>query len=381
MNENLNELVNDGTTDESAGTIETNVETNGDLTSASGGFAMPGEETTPVVDETVVVNENVNTEEADSEASGEEPDTTETETPTPAARITFADRAVDMGLAVLPGGTFHYADEFSEIAYKKVATLDGSGIVDNFELSHLAIFTKEAGAEQDWKYQNYVSDAYKFLGNATLINQIKESIQAVGDAELIERSFMDPSHTKIRHEIVISNPSTIDQVGTVYPMLNISNTYNGTGASRITFGMNIAESANVRSAFCTEKFGKIKQIHLSGAATELTTAVGDFINVFGANIEDMISENFNNHITEADMMKVLDKIPSKGRREKIAAELAPAEEGVASWSMTNWQLFLALTRFTSVEENLNAKVLMENIAERVLIVPQQMLDSLAAING
>ena len=61
-----------------------------------------------------------------------------------------------------------------------------------------------------------------------------------------------------------------------------------------------------------------------------------------------------------DMMKTLDLVErkvGKRRRDAISNELPDMSEegGITSWSMTTWQLFLALTRFSSVEKNINAK--------------------------
>ena len=364
MNDNLNEIIEDETNEVEA-TVETNVEANGDLS----GFSD--------------INE-VNNEEDTTE------DTTEDHSPDvqePTQRIMFGDRAEEMGLTTVAPGTFYYIDQFSEIMYKNVKPVDDVEDVVTPDIPHLAIFTKAIEEDAEWKYQNFISDAYKFLGNATLIDQIKDSIGAIGNAELEERHFSAPNFAEMRHEIVIRNANTIPAVGVVYPMMYITNSYNGTGASTIVFGMQIAESDAV-SHFCTEKFGKIKQIHLTGSSTELEAAFGEYVTIFGNNITDMVNENFNNQITETDMMKVLDIIETKAgkkRRELISNELPVIEEsadGVAiPWNMTSWQLFLTLTRFTSVETNLNAKRIMENIAERVLIVPEQMSDALKVING
>jgi len=358
MTDNLNEII-ENDTNEVSSVVETNVETNGDLS----GFAN--------------INDTGETETTDEiEEVAPKPD--------------FGDRAVDMGLTVLAPGSYYYRDQFSEIIYKNLKTIGDSGIIDDEEISHLAIFTKGLEADADWKYQNFISDSYKFLGNATLIDQIKESITSVGTVELIERNFIAPNLTKIRHEIVINNPSVVPGVGTVSPMMNITNSYDGTGASTIVFGMHIAESDVLSSAFCTEKFGKIKQIHLTGSSTELEAAFGEYVTIFGDNIVNMITENFNNQITESDMMKVLDIIETKAgkkRRELISNELpltnpnAEVSVEAVPWNMTSWQLFLTLTRFTSVEENLNSKRIMENIAERVLVIPEQMIEALKVING
>lgn len=367
MIDNLNELI-DNTEDgvnEVEGTVEGNVEANGVLD----GFV----DVTEVVvdDETITPPEPVIAEVVE------------------VPRITFGDRAIDMGLTILERGSYSYADRFSEIVYKNLVTLGGSGVVDDQEISHLAIFTKGLEAESEWKYQNFISDAYKFLGNANLIDPILASIVAIGEAEITERTFMSPDNAKIRHEIIISHANVIPEVGTVFPMMNITNTYNGTGASGIVFGMSIAESPELVSSFCTEKFGKIKQIHLAGSSTELEAAFGEYVTVFNENISSLVAENFTNNITESDMLKVLDIIEAKAgkkRRELISNELPTTEvaEGqteAPAWSMTSWQLFLTLARFTSVEDNLNSKKILENIAERVLIVPAQMKEALKVING
>ena len=39
-----------------------------------------------------------------------------------------------------------------------------------------------------------------------------------------------------------------------------------------------------------------------------------------------------------------------------------------------WDLFLAITRFSTVEKNLNAKVILEDIVERTLVIPVKMLE-------
>ena len=359
MEDNLNEIIEENTNNVEA-TVETTVEANGNLD----GFADINDTGDEIVEDTETIIEEPTTE-------------------TPAV-ITFGDRAVNMGLSVLSGQSFHYSDVFSEIMYKNVKPIDETEVPT---IPHLAIFTKGVEENDEWNYQNFISDSYKFLGNATLIDQIKESIGSIGDVNLVERTFMSFDLCKIRHEIIIQNANVVPDVGTIYPMMNITNTYNGTGASRITFGMQIAESDELMSSFCTEKFGKIKQIHLAGASTELSAAFGEYVNIFSDNIVSLIDENFTNTLTEEDMLKVLDIIETKAgkkRRELISNELPVTAEGdqqAADWSMTSWQLFLALTRFTSVEDNLNSKKILENIAERVLIVPGQMIEALKVING
>jgi hypothetical protein len=83
------------------------------------------------------------------------------------------------------------------------------------------------------------------------------------------------------------------------------------------------------------------------------------------------------------MMKVLDmieKLSGKKRREAITAAIVEDQgDGIENWSMNSWQLFHSITRFSTLENNLNAKRILEDIAERVLIVPAQMSEAVVAL--
>ena len=304
----------------------------------------------------------------------------------PVARLTFAERAVDMGLTVLPGGTYYYSDRFSEVAYKVTKTLEGSGIMDDTEIPHLSIYTKGIAPTATWKYQHPISDSYKFEGNAAMIDRIKASIMAVGNATIEEKSYVAGNNAEIRHELIIMNGTTIPEVGSILPMMQIINSYNGVKASIISFGLAILEPNNVMSSFATDKFGKIKQIHLSGSPTELSAALGEYVTIFNANIMQVVTDNFARPVTPEEMLGLLDKIESKAgkkRREEIAVVLPNTADAtaVAAWNLNAWQLFLALTRFTSVEKNISSKKILESVVESVLVLPAQMMAALKTING
>lgn len=368
---------------ETTETDETIVETEGVETTTEASGDLDLNEFVDVTDDDASTSTDGAAEGSVDASEGQEtPAATQTE------RVSFADRAEAMGLTVMEGGVYHFSDQFSEVAYANLRTGVGSGIVDDVQVPQLAIFTKAPGTEQDWKQQQFISDSYKFLGNQTLIDQILGSIEAVGSPVFRQRNFMAPNFAEMRHEIIIQNENTIQEVGTVYPMMLITNSYNGTAAASITFGMYIAtsEDENDAQAFCTERLGKFKQIHLEGSTTDVSASIGEFVTVFNENIGDVVQGSFEHHITEDDMLKVLDVIQAKGgkkRRELIAAEIAPEEgaEGIETWSMNAWSLFHALTKFSSVETNLNAKRIIENAVESVLVIPEQMFNALRQING
>jgi len=360
---NLNEMVEDGS--ENTEQVDVNVEASGDLQNDS---------LADFVDITQTEGDNVNEENAT--------DTTPAPANTPAPRLTFAERAVDMGLTILDEGTYVYEDDFSKIAYKVLKTLEGSDIVGDLVIPDLGIFTSGLEADAEWGYHKSISDSYKFLGNATLINQIKESILAVGNADLEETRFMSGNLCEIRHEIIVKNGHDIPEIGSVFPMLNIKNTYNGSGAAAITFGMSIAAADGVTSSISDEVFGQIKQIHLEGANAELTAKFGDFITIFDDNIQDVVASNFANEVTPEEMMSLLKRIQTKaGKQRSVAFSKEISYEEGQAINMNHWQLFLALTRFTSVERNINQKKAMESVVESVLVLPAEMISSLKAING
>lgn len=387
VNENI-DLNNE--TNETEG-VNTTVESNGELnieTPISEEILEVSTDTTDSL-ESFIVNENV-VETIEEDASLEDIMNDLNETPNPvvapvtrSTRIPFAERAANMGLTVLPGKTYHYADRFSEVAYKNVKTLEGSGIVDDTEIPHLTIFTKGVAANDEWSYQNIISDAYQFVGNDTLVEEIKSSIAAVGNPEIQERTFINPNYTELRHELIIMNGTTVPEVGSILPMMQVSNTYNGTGASMITFGMTIIEPNNDQFSLAADKLGKIRQIHITGSNTELSAALGSYVSIFNANIMAVIAENFAKQVTIEEMMELLDTIEKKvgkKRREVIAASLPTTPEAGQTWNLNAWQLFLALTRFTSVEKNISSKRILENVVESVLILPAQMIESLKTIN-
>jgi hypothetical protein len=64
----------------------------------------------------------------------------------------------------------------------------------------------------------------------------------------------------------------------------------------------------------------------------------------------------------------------KKRREEVSTFLSDLTKN--GQSISAWHMFLAIAKFSSVEENLNVKTLMENICERVLVLPVKMMEAL-----
>lgn len=295
--------------------------------------------------------------------------------------MSFEERAESMGLANLGGGCFHYADRYGEVVYRSLVTKGEMELLNNVEVPWLALFTKGPDPGEAFCHTgNILSDKYKFVGNDAINKQIRDSIQEYGSPVLTERTSLSFYKTQMYNEIIIQNASNIPQVGDVYPLLVVRNSYNGSMATRVEFGICMDETQEDFSHWTgfgfRTKLGIIKQIHVEKSPTNQFPIIGNYISSFNQNIVSIVEQNFNNLLTEDDMLRTLDLVENVGRRrrDKILNNLERAQGRVSSWN-----LFLAITRFSSIERNLNAKVLLENIAESVLVVPYQMTNVLEVL--
>ncbi len=286
--------------------------------------------------------------------------------------MSFEERFENMELTDMGNGCYHYSDSYGEIVYRKLKTNGGTGIADNEDVPYLALYTKNENMDE-FQYCGIVSDSYKFVGNDKINNQIRASINEIGKPILKEKCFVNSKLTNMYNEIIIEHALNIPERGTIYPQIIIKNSYDGTGSTNIAFGLHIQEN-DIGFGF-REKIGNMNQIHISSSSTNLSTAVGGYITAFSENIIELIQSSFNNHLSEDEIMSTLNLIEEIGkkRRESISTLL---EDGTSMW-----QMFLAITRFSSLEKNLNAKIMLESVAERCLIVPAQMINMMETLQG
>ena len=290
-------------------------------------------------------------------------------------RTPFSLRAAEMGLNVEEAhkSLYSYSDQYSEVVYRQLFTAvsDRSNhSTDGISTPLLAVYTRPA-ENTDFRYVGYVSDMYQFIGNDVLCQKIRDSIQSVGTPILTENVIMTFDHTRMRNEIIIQSSQTHPRAGDVFPVMVINNSYNGTHAATIAFGIAM-DYNNSRTVFAFS-LGEMRQVHIQSSSTEMSSAISSYMQSFSENITGLITQNFDVQVTEDSMMSLLELIESYGkkRRDKISAilqELQPAEAGLPS----AWQVFLAIVRYSSFEPNLNIKRLLENAAESVLVIPQRM---------
>jgi hypothetical protein len=283
---------------------------------------------------------------------------------------TFEQRAERDGLKKINNRTFLYEDKYGAVRYI------GSYIEDADKFTAIPYFTVFASptSQTFGRMGGFVSEDYKFIGNDIVVRMIKESIVGTGKPILRERTFLNaPRFTHFWHEIEIQNVVTTPRDGDVVPQLTVQNSYDGTGVARVSFGFSIMGEYRVTFK---QKMGSYHQIHTSKSKTVLSGVIGSFFEIFNENIVDIISETSSKILTDEDILKSLAMIEEKAgknRRNSISAFLA---ELCAGSQVTNWNMFLAIAKFSSKEGNLNAKLMLDNIAERLLVVPPRMIRAL-----
>jgi hypothetical protein len=298
--------------------------------------------------------------------------------------ITFESRAREMGLQIVDRdrGMFEYRDSLSWVMYRTLFTDTASEHsegeqpqrheTDGYEIPHVALFTKlpVGGPNNIYRYAGIVSRIYKFVGNDFLNDYIRQEIRKIGMPILRERTELNATLTRMRHEIVISN-TVHTRVTDVLPLISIGNSYDGTLAQILQFGIEMPVNGNsYRFAF---ELGKVRQIHVAGASTVVSSIVENYQQVFAESMTEILDASFNTTISENDLYLILDVIEKIGkkRRDQISAflqEMKPKEQRLP----TAWQVFIAIVRYSSFEPNLNAKALLENAAESVLVVPPRI---------
>lgn len=311
---------------------------------------------------------------------------------------TFGERAEGMGLDATYGrkGLYFYSDRYGRVAYRTLSAQTNT-IEGEIDLEHptdgmttplIGIFTTNGEGDGEFQYAGYVSDSYKFIGNDVLNQRVRESITSVGMPILEENTIFSNMNCRMRNEIIIQNGQNIPQVGDVLPVMIVNNSYNGTRAASLSFGIAINDiGGQVGRSIFAFSLGEMRQVHIDSSDTQVTSAIGSYMQVFTEDIADMITQSFNSHLTSNEMLAVLDVIEGigKNRREKISeilSELNPKIEGDEQPRLPSaWQVFLAIVRYSSLEPNLNSKKLLENIAQSVLVIPTRMYGVLEQLQG
>jgi len=301
--------------------------------------------------------------------------------------LSFDQRAQEMGLDISFAykGLYSYRDVHGIVTYRRLASLQDSPEcstpsheTDGQIVPIFAIYTKPS-YETDFKYVGYVSDLYKFMGHEVLNTSIRESITSIGMPVLREQIATDTHIAKMRNDMIIQNGQVSPIAGDIFPTISVSNSYNGSHAALISFGVSMPHGDSIMTfAF---KLGEIRQVHIESSRTTVSAGVSSYVQSFSNDILEMIQSSFNKKLSDNDMMAVLDYIETLGKKKregisKILEELTKSKVGDERELPSAWHLFLAIVRYSSLQPNLNVRRILENAAESVLVIPARMYDVL-----
>lgn len=296
----------------------------------------------------------------------------------------FETMAVERGLTVSPEkDMYSYRDRYAEIVFRPLYVRPqptSPHSTDNFKTNLLSIFTRPS-ADVGFAYCGHISHIYNFIGHDMLCEKIRSSINSIGKPIIKEIVSQSPDLTSIRVEMTIQNQIKTAQAGDIFPTIVVMNNYNGKQAASISFGL---QSDMVSFAF---NLGSMHQIHTEYASSRIAADVQSYLQTFSEDIGAMVEFSFNAQLTETQMLATLDLIEETGkrRRENVSAILQDIQKEISPGSAnplpSAWHLFLAITRYSTLESNLNAKRILENVAESVLVVPEKMFNVLKKLQG
>lgn len=289
----------------------------------------------------------------------------------------FAEVALEKGLTIPARGVYEYRDSISSIKYEQLSAASEG------EIPYYGVFAKPNTDNAEYRFGGFVSELYDFEGNDIMINRIKQSISDVGTPIFQESHYMNwPRCTSMSKEIIIQNGQSDPRVGDIYPHIAVRNTYDGRGSKEVTFGLSMYEAGTRNRMYgFTFSICSMKQMHHEYARSRVTSNIGGYLQAFTANIKDLITVNFAAQVQEDTLLSLLDVVEKIGkkRREEVSTYLADLKK--QNSNINAWDIFLAITRFSTLEKHLNAKVLMENIAERVLVLPVELERALKSLRS
>ena len=286
----------------------------------------------------------------------------------------FEDRFAEMGLRQSPAGVYNYSDKFGRVQYKRLLT------VEKEDIPYLGIFTLPVHSTYITpSFIGTVSEMYQFVGHETINEKIRSMISDAQTPIFYEDPHMSPDIAEMMNSITINNSKTIPTWGDIFPQLVVVNSYNGHKAVTVSFGFSMHSRGERYNIALRNKLGTLRQIHLLSSKSKLVSAVSQFVQIFNNNIINTIEANFNNVVSEEDFLNVLDMVEQIGKkkRETLSAYIS---ESVGATRMNSWNLFNVLCKFSTIEKHINTRVLLENIAEKVLVLPvefSQMMEKIA----
>jgi hypothetical protein len=290
--------------------------------------------------------------------------------------LSFPLRAPAMGLRDLGNDCFIYDDPIGSVMYKHLQTKVGE------DIPLYAVFTRPPVETENFTYTGFVSDLYQFEGNEVMNQKIRDSISEVKIPIFREYVYLNTHRTRMSNEILIQNKTSIPKVGDVFPEIVVKNTYDGSGAREFLFGFSILEEKYRIGFGFKSKIAKVRQVHNIHSKTSFSSPISKYVEFFSQNILQIIDANFKTEITEDHLLSVFDMLEQIGKKRRDVVSTYVTEVSKETGGKVNaWTLFLAITYFSTIERNVNIKTLLEDIAEKVLVIPIEIANVIKTLNS
>jgi hypothetical protein len=283
----------------------------------------------------------------------------------------FPDKFSEMDLIEGPSGVYSYEDRFGKVQYKKLQSIEQE------QIPFLGIFAQSATALGS-QFIGIVSEFYQFVGHDIINLKIKEMVEQAGTPLLEEHIHLSNNIAEMLNEIVIRNIKTIERVGDVCPQLIVTNSYNGHKAVTVAFGFSVTSGSERVGSSLRNKLGVIRQVHLVSSKSKLVSTVSEFVQIFNDNIVNTIESNFNTPVAEPDFLYVLDMIEQIGKKKRNDISTYISQNYPSQ--LNTWNLFNVICKFSTIEKHINTRILLENIAEKVLILPVEFSEMMRKIS-
>jgi len=277
---------------------------------------------------------------------------------------------------------YFHADRYSKIWFEHLTTKR-----DVEDTPIYGIFTTSPDGELATReFCGVVTDQYKFMANETVVDAILNSLGELGGGEIEQRHYISDNFVSFREDIAIRRRGiNIENAGMVIPTVTVENSYNGSKAASYAFGIEIVDGDIRQCITFREKIASMRQVHIITSRTSMTANIGEYMTAFDNNIADLVSGSFETILTPEDVMKSLKLVEKLGKKryKSIVTNLAETSQNNNQEidlenppAISAWKMFQAIAKFSALEENLNAKKLLDNIAERTLIIPARMIQAL-----
>jgi len=295
-------------------------------------------------------------------------------------RGSFKIRSESMGLTKVKDSLL-YEDDDSIVVYKTlydaypiIPEEDENKVQSLSEVPLMSLYIRNKRVNgSPFLYCGTVSTSYKFVGNQIFIDKILDVLREKEiDIRWSSKKF-NGDMSMIYAKIGIGNQININRVGDVTPIIEMINSYNRTRKQILRFGISINKNNKIVSLPFTIGSMILSSRHLIGSTTFISEGIDKYVEWFSGSIESFITINLEKEVEEEKFNKIIYVLKNiQKKSEKEIKNILFGGRNENDVQVTNWDLFVAICMYTSKVKNFNTLDLFTNVAERVLIFPENM---------